>query len=276
MDHIIVQMKSLGLTEYEVKAYLTLLREHPINGYSLSKHSGIPRSRIYEVLEGLCKKQIVFEQSDGKGSFYSPLEPGLLIKKLRSNFEETIASVDDYTTKLYSAKDEDLEPRILRGHGEIMEMIRVLLRDAQARVAVSIWDEELRDIKNELTGLLERNIKVRGVYFGYSNPFEDLVPHRRMERYVAEKEERYIIVIVDNKHMISGIISRGEASQATWSKDPGIIEISDDFIAHDVMLNTYTNRLEGEDKARYERTLDEVRKDYYGFSDEAFELFPMP
>lgn len=60
----------------------------------------------------------------------------------------------------------------------------------------------------------------------------------------------------------------------TWSNDPGIVDISDDFIAHDVMLNTYNTFLQGRDRAIYERTLDKVRKEYYGFSDKEFELFP--
>lgn len=63
---IIEDMKSLGLSEYEIKAYLKLLEQYPVNGYTLSKESGIPRSRIYEVLDSLKNKQMVFEQSDNK------------------------------------------------------------------------------------------------------------------------------------------------------------------------------------------------------------------
>ena len=79
---VIQEMKSLGLSEYEVKAYLSLLEKNPLNGYSLSKESGIPRSRIYEVLDMLKTKGMVFEQSDEKTTIYYPLEPKLLISKL--------------------------------------------------------------------------------------------------------------------------------------------------------------------------------------------------
>lgn len=276
MNPIVEQMKRLGLTEYEVKAYLTLLSEHPINGYALSKNSGIPRSRIYEILDGLKKKQLVFEHKDGKAVSYTPLEPSLLVKKLRQDFETVIDSVDDYTHKLYMAEEVDTEPKQLTGRTQILDMVRVLIRGAKHRIALSVWDEELKVLRDDLDIMVARGVLLRGVYFGMSNPYESLVSHRRIERYLAEKDERFIIVVIDDKHVISGVVSRGDASKVTWSKDPEVVEMSDDFIAHDVMINTYNKLLPEKEKAKFEHTLDEVRKTYYGFSDDEFELFPMP
>ena len=276
MEEIIMQMKSLGLTEYEVKAYLTLLKEYPINGYALSKSSGIPRSRIYEVLNGLKRKQIVFEQESNNKTIYSPLEPSLLLKKLKKDFESVIESVGEYTTNLYNSKENDFEPKVIRGRDEILKMIKVLLKDANKRVVLSIWDEELLDLKTEVDGIVESGVILRGMYFGYDNPYEDLVTHRRMKRYIAEKDERFIIVVIDDKYVVSGVVSRGEESQATWSVDPHVVEISDDFVAHDVALNTYNNYLEGEERYKYERITDEVRKNYFGYTDEEYYNFPDP
>ena len=63
---ILKDMKQLGFSEYECKAYLTLLEQFPLTGYSLSKKSGIPRSRIYDVLESLAGKQMVLVQEQGE------------------------------------------------------------------------------------------------------------------------------------------------------------------------------------------------------------------
>lgn len=275
MDKIIEQMKQLGMTEYEVKTYLALLSNYPMNGYGLSKSSGVPRSRIYEVLAGLTKKQVVFEKENDKGVLYYPLEPALLLKKLRDDFDKVMASVDDYTNKLYNNDDSDMEPKVIRGREQILDLVKLLIGEAQHRVALSIWDEELLFIKDALDSALERGLLLRGIYFGHKNPFDDMVSHRRIERYLAESDERYIIAVIDDKHVIFGVISRGDLAEATWSKDPGIIDINDDFIGHDVMLNTYNTYLNGEELSKYEHRLDLVRKRYYGYSDEEFELFPM-
>lgn len=276
MKQMIEKMKQLGLTEYESKAYLTLLQDYPVNGYTLSKLSGIPRSRIYEVMDGLVKKQIVFEKQVEKATVYTPLEPDLLTKKLKQNFEMVLMDVDHYTNDLFQRDGLDLEPKLLRGRDDVLEMIKVLIGEGQRRIALSVWDEELIAIKQEVDDAIKRGVVIRGVYFGTNNPYSDLVAHRRIERYVAENTERYIIVVIDERHTLYGIISREDNTQVTWSKDPGIIHINDDFIAHDVMLNRYSNMLEGQKRALYERTLDEVRKDYHCFSDEVFELFPLP
>ncbi len=46
----------LGLTDYEARAYLGLLREGPLTGYAVAKASGIPSSKSYEAVDGLARK----------------------------------------------------------------------------------------------------------------------------------------------------------------------------------------------------------------------------
>ncbi len=81
---IINDMKKLGFSEYECKAYLKLLEDFPLNGYTLSQKSGIPRSRIYEVLKNLMEKQMVFEQIREKNKLYYPLDPDVFINKAKA------------------------------------------------------------------------------------------------------------------------------------------------------------------------------------------------
>ncbi len=46
----------MGLTDYEARAYLGLLREGPLTGYAVAKASGIPTSKSYEAVDGLARK----------------------------------------------------------------------------------------------------------------------------------------------------------------------------------------------------------------------------
>lgn len=270
---IIESMKALGLSEYEVKAYLSLLEQYPVNGYTLSKNSGIPRSRIYEVLDSLKNKQIVFEQSDEKGTFYKPLDPKLLISKYRKNFENVLDTIDEYTKTLYLEENPDNKLVVIKDRKKIIEFLNVLISDAKKRISVSIWEEELNDIYTSLSAAINRGVTLKGIYFGMNNPFKELVSHRRIERYLSEKKDRYMVVTIDGIHVLSGIISRGQESQVTWTKDTAIIDMSEDYISHDLMVNVYSNSLEMTEKNNYETFLDNVRKDYYGFTDEEFNNF---
>ncbi len=49
----------IGLSQYEAKAYLALIRSGSVNGGTLSKKSGVPQSKIYEVLYKLAHKKFV-------------------------------------------------------------------------------------------------------------------------------------------------------------------------------------------------------------------------
>lgn len=270
---IIQDMKTLGLSEYEVKAYLSLLEQYPVNGYILSKKSGIPRSRIYEVLESLKNKQMVFEEEDGKNILYQPIDPKLLISKFKQNFNNILSNIDEYVKKVYSEGQKDNKLVIIKGRKNIMDFLNLLISDASKRIVLSIWEEEMNDIDKSLKDAINRGVAVKGIYFGKNNFFKELVTHRRIERYLSEKKERYMTVTIDGIHVLYGIISRGEESKVTWAKDAGFVNMSEDYICHDLMVNLYSNNLGKNEREKYENFLDNVRKEYFNFSEEEFNNF---
>ncbi|MFP3165791.1 MAG: helix-turn-helix domain-containing protein [Nitrososphaeria archaeon] len=56
---LILKLMELGFTEYESKVYLTLLTKGPLYASELALYSGVPRTKIYEAIKGLMKKQLV-------------------------------------------------------------------------------------------------------------------------------------------------------------------------------------------------------------------------
>lgn len=260
---LIEEMKQLGLNKYEAKAYLKLLEEWPVNGYTLSKNSGVPRSRIYEVLDGLTKKQLVFEKAIESGNVYYPLEPEMLVKKLKKNYESIIEHVEKETIQLFVKSKVQYESKVIAGRQNIFEFIGLLLEKAKDRIDISIWHEEYKDLEEYFDGATTRGIKIKGIYFGHDNKFEDVITHRRVATYLKEKDERYIIIIIDKKEAITGIISRGEESKVTWTNDFGAIDIMEDYLVHDLMINEYSNMLSEKERIKYESATDKVRKDFF-------------
>ncbi len=260
---LIEEMKQLGLNQYEAKAYLNLLEEWPVNGYTLSKNSGVPRSRIYEVLSGLTKKQLVFEKNTEDGTIFYPLEPDLLINKLQKNYKSIIQHVKEETTQLFNKSKEQYDSKVITGRKNIINFIDLLLERASIRIDISIWQEEFKDLKGSFEEAISRGIKVKGVFFGLENELKDVLTHRRLETYLKEKDERYIIIIIDQKEAITGIISRGDKSQVTWTNDFGVIDIMQDYIVHDLMINMHSSTLSDVERKKYEENMDEVRKNYF-------------
>ena len=81
------KLTEFGFSQYEATCYLALLAHHPSNGSQLSRQSGIARSRIYDVLRNLARKDLAFEVETGR---YVPLPPEELIKRLRRQFETNL------------------------------------------------------------------------------------------------------------------------------------------------------------------------------------------
>jgi len=287
-ERMMEEMKTLGFSAYESRAYLTLLEEFPMNGYALSKASGIPRSRIYEVLKNLITKQMVFEEEQekpqrvktqrgktqrGKARVYTPMEPEIFIKKLRARYEKIFDDLTQHAGTLYREPKQDDKLVVIQGRENILSFLKVLIKGARERVAVSIWDEELNALTDELDEALDQGVKLRGIYFGTARVYDDLVPHRRIKRYMAEKKERYLSVIIDHTHVVSGIVSRGEASKVTWSRDEGFIEVSEDYIAHDLVVNLYSASLDPAAYKNFEDFADRVHDSFFHYSKADFKRF---
>ncbi len=266
-------MKRLGFSEYEVKAYLSLLEAYPVNGYGLSKVSGIPRSRIYEVLSSLEEKQLVFKEVVDEATMYYPLEPDLLVEKLRRDMGQILSHVESFTKKRYSAKKEDQRMITITGYEEILSFVELIIKRAQTRIALSIWEKEALSLSGALQDAAQRGVAIKGIYFGENAPVEGLVYHRRIDRYLTEKKERHMNIIIDSNQVVSGVISRGDQSRVSFIKDAGFVEMSEDFISHDVMINAYSNKISGAEKEAFEAFSDQARRDYFDYSKEAFEAW---
>lgn len=261
---ILEKMKKLGFSEYEVKAYFSLLKDYPVNGYALSKNSGIPRSRIYEVLDNLKNRQIVFEEKGEKSTLYYPLEPELLVSKIRKDFQGMIEEIDEYANMIYYRKEEDNKLSFVKGRNNILEFINLLISQGEKRISLFVWQEELEELKEGIDNALARGVVLNGILFGYDNPYSQLCSHRRIEQYLAEKNERDLIVTIDSSQVIFGVVSRGENSQVTWTKDKAFVQMSDDYIVHDISLNKLMDVLDEKTREKWETFLDNFRKEYYG------------
>ena len=69
MDDNIATLKGIGLTLYEAEAYVTLTSLISSTAGEIAEKSGIPRSKIYDVLKGLSKKSFI-EVEDGRPQTY--------------------------------------------------------------------------------------------------------------------------------------------------------------------------------------------------------------
>jgi sugar-specific transcriptional regulator TrmB len=86
-----LRQSTFGLSQSELKTYLTLLMHNPANGSQLSRHSGVPRANIYNILTSLINREMETEQNDG---LYAPLPSDEFLKRLRLRIDSDLASLE--------------------------------------------------------------------------------------------------------------------------------------------------------------------------------------
>jgi len=78
--------KQLGLSPYESRTYLSILTLGPMSPSEIAQRAGIPRPRIYDVLQSLVQKGLLIEQS-GRPAIYASVEPSEALKNLLIDIE---------------------------------------------------------------------------------------------------------------------------------------------------------------------------------------------
>ena len=82
-------LKKLGLSTYEATAYITLTSLISATAVKISEESTIPRTKIYDVLKSLAKKEYI-EIENGRPLIYHVKSPLITLEKEKEKFTESL------------------------------------------------------------------------------------------------------------------------------------------------------------------------------------------
>ncbi|MFM9280367.1 TrmB family transcriptional regulator [Paenibacillus jiagnxiensis] len=261
-SEIIKMLQDLNFTEYEAKAYLALLDKSPLSGYAISLNSGVPRSKIYEVLSGLVERGEVMVSHEDP-SLYTPLPPQELIRlkksKIESSFEAAEAALSHYS--YVSLNRENIWN--ITGFEAILSRTKEAIHRASGRILLEIWTEEAQLLEPELREAAERGVEILIVVYGKLEfDFAQVYPHDSSEEITEEYGGRWIVASTDDREVVAGIVSLGTDSRAAWTMHPGLVMPITEVIIHDLyiyeMLQAHRETLEH----TFGPNLIELRKKY--------------
>lgn len=229
-------VQELGFTEYEAKAYLALLDESPLTGYKVAQNSGVPRSKIYEVLSGLVKRGAVLVNHQ-EPVRYAPLSPKELIARRRQEMEESIDAAERSLARYVADTSGRGAIWDVTGRKEIFERARELIRRARRSVLLEIWHEDAHELREALAEAAGRGVKVGVVAYGEPDyPFARVYHHDLVDEVTKGVGGRWIVLSIDMHEIITGIVSMGAESRAAWTSHPGLVVPLTEFIKHDIYI----------------------------------------
>lgn len=120
---LVDQMVRLGLTTYEARAYVALVRRDSFTAAQVARQSGLPRQRIYDVLGSLVGKGLAATRP-GSVVKYAAVAPELAIERLVAGRRQAMAELERDAADLVST----LGPEYAAGqaHSDPLEYIEVL------------------------------------------------------------------------------------------------------------------------------------------------------
>ncbi|HDR7950774.1 TPA: TrmB family transcriptional regulator [Bacillus toyonensis] len=258
MDHIVQQLKKIGFNEYEAKSYVSLVKQGPVTAYQVSKNSGIPRARIYEILDNLVEKGIVMKEEINNTIRYSPLPVEIFLQKAQSEWQSTYEVISDSLKKLESSEEKsDNRVITLKDKKAIISYCQSLIKKAEKRIVISMWDDMYGGLKEELFEVADK-VKVQGITLHVENPIKGLDIHRITPYTETLSTEHWFILSIDSKEMIYGPALE-ERNVAFYTDDPVHIYLLEDYVWHDVLVN----RLVRSSQDNLEQWITTERKSFF-------------
>jgi sugar-specific transcriptional regulator TrmB len=92
MESVVEKLQRIGLTEYEAKAYLALMNTHLNTATNVAEKSGVPRTKIYTVLESLANKGWVHIYS-GVPLLFKAADPREIFEKIKEDYSQFLESI---------------------------------------------------------------------------------------------------------------------------------------------------------------------------------------
>ncbi len=234
-------LKNLGFTEYESKAYLALLSGSPLTGYAVAKNSGVPRSKIYEVLDNLIARGDVIA-IHGDTPLYQALPAEDMIASRKAKSEATFEAAERSLKQFEKACDDRENIWNIIGHDAILQKINDCIKRAEHRILIEIWAEDFYDIEKSLEEAAGRGVDIKIIAYGnISVSYANVYPHDMSEEITAEYGGRWIVFSADDKEVVAGAVSLEDNSRAAATKHQGLVMPITEVIIHDLYIAEIMN-----------------------------------
>ncbi|QGQ45125.1 TrmB family transcriptional regulator [Metabacillus sediminilitoris] len=235
-ENILGTLKNLNFTEYEAKAYLALLEESPLTGYAAAKNSGVPRSKIYEVLDSLAMRGDILV-SPGNTPQYTPVPAKELIKNRRKKAEENFEQAEHLFENFERSSNDRENIWNITGRSEILEKVKACICSAKKRILLEIWKEDFSELEFELRNAANRGVIVTIIAYGeIVSDCANVYLHDMSREITEEYEGRWLVFSGDDSEVVAGIVSLGKDSRAAWTMHIGLVMPITEVMIHDLYL----------------------------------------
>jgi sugar-specific transcriptional regulator TrmB len=159
------QLTSLGLNRYEAAVYVSLLGRNRFTATEIATYAGVPRQRVYDVLDSLAAKGLCVERPGNRKRTYSAVDPSIALPTLLAAHQEQQALENQRRMAVLDAVLPNLGQMFSKGQAEMapLDYIEILTDRHQVAERVMTLSRQARQeilmlFKQPLVASIEENV----------------------------------------------------------------------------------------------------------------------
>lgn len=257
------QLQALGFTEYEARAYVTLLQQGELSGYAWARESGIPRANIYAVAEKLVERGAVQRVQVRKGVAWAPVPVDTLLGGIHEQHRHAMGKARQSLAELGRAQ----EPRVVVNlrDDEMMVQAHQLIESARQTLLVAIQPAEASRLAEPLRAARERGVAITTLCLeACEQPCGGCQGDLHRFQMCPCDGSRWLVLSVDDEQALLGQFQGPATAEGLVTGQRLVVELATAYIRQSLALATLDNELAG----RFDGLLSERARQLLG------RLFP--
>ncbi|MCK4924489.1 MAG: TrmB family transcriptional regulator [Spirochaetes bacterium] len=236
-------LKQLGFNEYEARVYVEMLHQiDPLTAYEIGKLSGVPRSKVYEVVDNLRRKQFVVQIEDNPKK-YLPVDPEEVFSSIEKSFRTSVNFVKEELNHLERGETIDYIFNIF-GKETIIERSKQMIRSASSSILIAVDRLMLDVLYKELESAERSGIELSIVLYGKREDiyFQNVYCHQLREPDI--RNFCFILLDIDFKEVLAGTMPASTTEgHGFWTRSVYLNNIMQDNIIHEISLGMLEEKL---------------------------------
>jgi len=227
-------MRKLGLTDYEIKAYLELLVNGPCTAKELAIQASLPHSRIYSILNNLNMKGWITE-CEGRPKQFRAKSPDEAVKisRLRQEnfFKKTTNLIVQELNPLFKQSSIQERPNIwiLRGKISIHTQMKETLFQTEEEAMLALPESSYSLIMNTLNRIKKKGVNIKIITVDTTS--QSMISKLISIGSVRIKEKMFGGGIISDRQRVILLIGNYKNSEelAIWSDHLGVIDLAREY-----------------------------------------------
>lgn len=231
----IAALGALGLSDYEARTYVVLVRQGALTGYEVAKHSGIPRANAYSALERLERRHMVAAISEDGVTRYAARPPSEFLDRMRRERDRTIERASSALARL-KGEQHEIPVINLRGYETALERAAGAVDSARHDLLLALHPPESKYLMDPVERAMERGVDVTTLCMAGCET-ECGACRGQLYRYTVDRPEEahWLLVVADRLRVIASEV-RASGTSAIDASQTLIAELAGAYIRNTIAL----------------------------------------